>query len=250
MKKVLLLLFTAAILFVGCSKTDDTCKHEVYFINVPLTGSSWVAVPALVGDDIVSTDGYVQWELDSGALITRYRGDVTTMASGPNEMAIYYADHKITIVLHGSKDWLEHVKLHDPEVLSGTATLERQNEIGQWASVKDLPYVADKSGILMPEDYTYNSALLPVYKDGTSHFLTAVRYWSEDEIHDLALSYLAANPGGDIKWMSVDGHLMAHNDVVGVGYKKITVNKYVLYISSVDMFDYILLNVQKVLING
>lgn len=251
MRKVLLLLFAVAMLSVGCSKIeDDDCQHEVYFINVPLTGSYWVAVPVIQGDDVVSTDGYVQWELESGSLITRYRGDVTTMASGPNEMAIYYSNHKITLVFHGDREWLEHIRKHDPEECKGSATLKKENQIGQWASVKELPYVVDKSGILMPEDYIYNSSLLPVHKDGESHFLTAVRYWSEDEIRDLVLAYLAANPGGEIKWMDVDGHFMAHNDVVGVGYKKITVNKYVLYISSVDMFDYILLNVQKVLVNG
>ena len=250
MRKVLITLMLLTILLTGCSKSDDTCQHEVYFVNVPLTKACWVQVPVLIDDPVVTTDGYVQWELESSSLITRYRGDVTSMALAPDELAIYYPKHDITVVVQGDKEWIEHVKLHDPQIHSGTVQLNKQNEIGQWASIKELPYVVDKSGILMPEDYEYNASLLPVYKNGDSHFLTAVRYWSEEEIHELALSYLAANPGGDIKWMDRDGNFMAHNDVVGIGYKKITVNKYVLYVSSVDMFDYVLLNIQKVLVHG
>lgn len=252
MRKCLRFLLIAGLLslLVGCSSEDKPVVMETEIINIPLAGDRYLELPVPADDTLISTDGYVVWNYLSGGNITKYAtANQSYMVSHANEVVFSDTESNVSLSISGNKDWVKYLETHgsDVKIKSGTLVLNPENQLEELQIDHDLDYVDCVTGVKMPGTYYTNSWLMPTYKDGLSYFTTGIKYWNEDEMKEFALSYLKANDYGDTMWFDTGEHFLAYNDKVGIGYKKLTVNKYVVYMSSLDNFDYIVLNMQAVI---
>lgn len=251
MKKLLMFpLILAAVALCGCSKEPEPVSMETTILNIPLTGDRYMELPIPLDDALVSTDGYVVWNFASGGNITKY----TKAYDAPiisHKGEVIYSDEEadVAVSISGNDEWVQYLETHstDVTVRFGVLTLDPRNQLEEIQMDRQLEYVDTEVGIKMPKGYEYNSWLMPTYKEGLSYFTTGVKYWNEEEIKEFALSYLKANNYGETMWFSTGDHFLAYNEKVGVGYKKLTVNKYIVYMSSLDNFDYIVLNMEQVI---
>lgn len=244
-KRMIILCCLTAVLLFGCGAGEIT---SVDIMRIPLVGNYWVEVPVPKDAQLTATDSYVTWTFKDGSSITKYAGaDGVYTVETPNEAVYVNKKLNVSLVFSGNKQWTNYIKEHRNEVVihEGAIRLEKDNRVGAWMSLDGLKYKETDSGVWMPGDFIYNTWLMPVYRDGLSYFSTSVKYWSEEEMQLACLGYLAANDSGEVLWSTERHGMIFRNDKVGVGYKKITENKYIWYISSKDMFDYVVLNVQK-----
>lgn len=243
--KGIILCAMLTVFLCGCGQTELT---SVDIVRIPLIGNYWLDVPVDSTAELVTTDSYVIWVYDNGMNITKYVGsDGVYTVETPSTATYVNTELDVSLSFSGNKPWVEYIKDHKNELVlhEGAIKLEKDNRVGAWASLDGLTYVPTNSGVWMPGEFIYNTWLMPVYRDGLSYFATSVKYWSEEEMQSACLGYLAANDDGDVMWSTEQRGMIFRNDSVGVGYKKITENKYIWYISSRDMFDYVVLNVQK-----
>ena len=247
MKRLLLVLLITSLL-VGCGETESTYDGAVSFISIRIDDTSWYVVPYFYDDFVTSTDGYAQWVFNSGGTIMTYQGDMTRVVRNTNEFTVYDEQSDTTMVIQNNKDWSRYLNTNIVSLKkqTGKAELLKQFEIANPYAPNSIQYTATNSGVCMPSDYSLNTFLMPCYKNGISYFTSGMRYKNEKEMYDFALSYLKMYDGGDVYWFYNGNDFVARNENVGVGYKKLTVNKYVFYVSSSDMFDYVLLNVQGI----
>lgn len=246
MKRLRLVLCILCLTFLcGCGDTEITSTE---IIRIPLVGNYWLDVPVDAAANLISTDGYVMWLWDNGMSITKYSGATGVHTVETIHTATYAnADLNVSLQFTGNKSWTDYIKEHRDELVlhEGAIKLTKENRVGAWSSLDGLSYVPTETGVWMPGKWVYNTWLMPAYHDETSYFVTCVKYWNEEEMQLTCLGYLAANDEGDVKWSTERYGMIFRNDKVGVGYKKITENKYIWYIASRDMFDYVVLNVQK-----
>lgn len=229
----------------GCNTKGIT---DIDIMRIPLVGNYWLDVPIPADSVLVATDSYVLWTFKDGGTITKYSGSegVYTVET-PGEAVYVNKELNTSLVFSGNKAWTNYIKEHREELVlhEGAIKLDKNNRVAAWTSLDGLKYKPTDTGVWMPGDFIYNTWLMPVYRDGLSYFATSVKYWSEEEMQLACLGYLAANDSGEVLWSTERYGMLFRNDKVGVGYKKITENKYIWYISSRDMFDYVVLNVQK-----
>lgn len=243
--RVSLLCVLLTALLYGCGQNELT---NIDIVRVPLVGNYWLDVPIDGYAKLISSDSYVVWLYDNGMNITKYAGasGVHTVET-PGTATWYNTDLDVSLSFSGNRAWVAYIKDHKDELVlhEGAVKLEKENRIGAWSSLDGLTYVETKSGVWMPGEFSYNTWLMPVYRKDLSYFATSVKHWNEEEVQLACLGYLAANDEGKVLWSTEKYGMIFRNDKVGVGYKKITENKYIWYIASRDMFDYVVLNVQK-----
>lgn len=243
---VITLLLCTGLLVCGCSENEKRVYDNS--LRIPLIGNNWLEIPIADDMKLTTTDGYVVWTFEGGGCITKYQGSSLLFSTEHlNEVVYSNSELDVTISISGDKGWVSYLKDNRDKIIlrKGSVKLESDKQVEYWSVISHLDCVETDNGVYMPGDFIYNSWMMPVYKNGTSYFTTCIRYWSEDEVQNACLGYLAANDQGDIQWSKGDGNMLFLNDKVGIGYVKVTENKYVVYLASYDMFDYVLYNVQR-----
>lgn len=248
--------------FVGQRKAasdDENLGREMVWAGIPLFNYETVSVPITKGATIVSSDGVCTWEFTDGTKITVYQSDhhVGMKNLSPhvyyNKESAQYVYDGYSVVVESSKEVISDVcsvwEKYDPCTYTTEVNWDSSCQMEKLPTSHEVKGVESPKGVILPGTvYPRDKSLYSaeVWKDGISYMSAYVKYEKMSEVEKII--YANVNMfGEEYYWYKSSDIIFASTDTMVAAAKKITENKYIVYVASVDKLDFVLVNLAKTL---
>lgn len=232
-------------------------------LNIPLIDDYYMSVPVPAEATIVSSDGVGSWELSDGSIITVYNSSVKTgvtlvdneVYSGKGQVERFGFGYTV-VINNGNQNTID--ALADVWSKQVTAIYQKSPawlskcKLDELPTGKNVPGVMSGRGIIMPErPNTSDSSLYmaEVWKNSPSYMSVYIKYSSIENVRSTLFNYLTVDKDlGSIpyiSWYDDTDVLLAYDTENVMAAKKVTSNKFIIYSSSIDVLDYVLLNLSS-----
>lgn len=253
---VLILLAVAVIVFshVGwCRASSENVEplqsYTEYYI--PVLPDHSVRVAVAPGSTIVSTDGITTWEFTDGTNVTVLGAELLA-PNGVNtykqsDESVYTSVGGRTLSLYGTAIITEtnyQMWCNDNCVIESVPRWNINAQLDALPTVGKVEGFMSSKGVIMPEN---NTSVDPVYTadvwhSGSSYMYAYIQLGFIDSIRTQLYTYARLSGTGILSWYESDDVFYVETSRLVIAAKKKTENKWVIYGSSLDKKDFVLIN--------
>lgn len=252
-------IFGMHIMDDGTLEWDDT-ECLVYWCKIPIITSGVVRVPVPNECAYTTSDGVCSWEFGDNYKVTVYDSTVSTgleLISGhvytDYTGTVGYKTEEKMVVIETTEDYVETITAAwgaaDPCVEFIWDEWPSKNKLKTLPESKDLEVVTSPKGVDLPGKVSAlgtNLYTAELWRDseGTDYMAAFVLYDKIDAVKRYVYGYCSFLPDQTMLWYEDDNIVLGCTDNTVVGARKITENKYILYVSSRNELDYVLHNLR------